>query len=209
MALHDIIRTQPGTAAELAAWLGETVAVESEDGRQTYRSLAERFGADAVDAADAVLKQIPGREWTRLALAGDGINLGTPRAKAELEQLRPALGDELTDALLSLGVTEAPRWQTLGLSSEPSEADVVAALDRLQVTEFPLRAVLVSVNLQASGQAAVSVRITPTAMVDGEAVTGTAQVLAFSGQGLNGPKAELLASILAAVDAYREAVSNG
>jgi hypothetical protein len=46
-------------------------------------------------------------------------------------------------------------------------------------------------------------------MVDGEAVTGTAQVLEFSGQGLNGPKAELLASILAAVDAYREAVSNG
>lgn len=210
--LTEVLRDQSpsGSPAEIAAWLAQSVAVESDDAVQTFRTLAERFGAEAVDAAVSALKQTGTRgEWVLSALAGAGVNLGTPRAKTEIGQLRPLLGDTLTDALLSLGVTEAPRWQTLGLPSEPSEADVSAALARAQVATFPLRSVLLSVNVQASGQAAVSCRVTPCAVVDGETVTGQAETIAFSGGNLTGAKATMLAAILAAVDAHREDVSNG
>lgn len=207
--LTDIIRQhQPaGSAAEIAAWLAASVTVESDDAVQTFRTLAERFGAEAVDTAVGALKQLGVRgEWVLSALAGGGINLGTPRAKAEVAQLRPVLGDALTDALLSLGATELPRWQTFGLAAEPDEAAVQAAQARLAVNVFPLCSVLLSVNVQANGQAAVSFRVTPCAVVDGETVNGATESVAF-GAASNAAQAELVRAILAAVDAYREAVN--
>lgn len=212
--LTEVLKADPppGDAAAVAAYLGESVTVQTGDGLVTYRDLAERFGTDAVDAADAVLRQIPGREWVRLALAGAGVDLGAARAKLEIEALRPQLGDALTDGLLSLGSATLPRWQTLGLAAEPTAADVAAARANLAVTDYPLTGVLLSLNAQPTGQVSVSLRVTPAAVGgNGDLLTGDVLAVGFSGDpaGMADARRTLVASVLAAVAVYRQAVGSG
>jgi hypothetical protein len=209
-SLTDILKTHSpaGDDAAVAAWLADPVTVDSGDGRVTYADLAVRFGADAVTRADNVLAGIPERQWARAALAGAGLDLGTHRAKLELESLRPYLGDELTDGLLALGTQSVPRWQALGLAAEPAAAAVAAARPNLAIDSFPLSAVLLSVNVRPGGRAAVSLRVTPAAVgANGDEVAGEPFVASFSGdpQSLPAARRQLLAAVLAAVEAFRGA----
>lgn len=216
MSLTTILRQhQPaGDAAAVTAWLTANLSIDGEDGRQTFRTLAERFGAEACDTALSALNTMRDMElisperhsWLVSGLSGDGINLGTTRAKTDLEQMRPLLGDELTDSLLQLGVLEVPRWYTLGLPEAPSQFEVEASIAALETANYNLTATLFSFNEQATGQVSVSVSETPCALVDGEVLSGTTVRGGFTDANPSGARAELVAAIKAAWAAYREAM---
>jgi len=205
MTLTEVIkREQPvGTDALVAAWLAETIDLYRDNTPITYTRLALDVGTDAVDAIDAVLAAVPDRSWARAALAGAGLDLSTNRARAEIEAMRPAIGDTIADAILNLTLIRGPRWQSFGLASVPTAEDVAAARGKAAIGVFPLRSVMLSCNLQPNGQASVSLRVVPVAIAeDGEQVAGDATAIGFSGVSLTAPQQSLVNAVQAAVTAF-------
>lgn len=205
MTLTEVIkREQPaGTDAEVAAWLVETIDLYRDNTPITYTRLGLDVGTDAVDAIDAVLAAVPGRSWARAALAGAGLDLSTDRARAEIEAMRPAIGDTITDAILNLTLIRGPRWQSFGLASAPTAEEVATARSKAAISVFPLRSVMLSCNLQPNGQASVSLRVVPMAIAgDGEQVAGDATAIGFSGVSLTAPQQSLANAVQAAVTAF-------
>jgi hypothetical protein len=131
------------TSAEVLQWLGESVEVSRDRTAYTWAGLSDRLGLTitaGVRQLVNVLKQQGGEEQMLAAelfddsLKSGGVNFASPTVQAALEQIRAGLdqagqaqGVALVRALLSLGITYAPRYTLYGLRELPRLEEIEAA----------------------------------------------------------------------------------
>ena len=106
-----------GTPAEIVAALDAEVVLSRDSQRWTYAGLARRFGPVAVGQVDEGLKQIPGMDWVRLALAAGGLDFSDPVTQAGLDSLVGVFPDEMIAGLKAVGITRGKRYVAAGFEA--------------------------------------------------------------------------------------------
>jgi len=142
--LSNVPNYQSLTPQEIVAYLTESVSVPT--GRIiTVATLVETVGMDAAGLVAGTIKAAgnPIMDSVFLGLSTTGILLG-PDRQAMVDMLAAAgqWPNAVRDAVKALGVTVMPRWQHLGLASEPTVESVEAELaeEALEAKRNQLRA---------------------------------------------------------------------
>ena len=125
-----------GTPAEIVAALDADVVLSRDSQRWTYAGLARRFGPTVVGQVDEGLKQMPGMDWVRLALAAGGLDFSDSVTQAGLDSLKGAFPDEMVAGLKAVGITRGKRYTSAGFDSLPTEEQVAVAQSQIAVAQW-------------------------------------------------------------------------
>lgn len=125
-----------GTPAEIVAALDADVVLSRDSQRWTYAGLARRFGPQVVGQVDEGLKQIPGMDWVRLALAAGGLDFSDATTQAGLDSLAGVFPAELIAGLKAVGIARGKRYVAAGFDTLPTEEQVVVAQSQIAVVQW-------------------------------------------------------------------------
>lgn len=174
----------------------------------TYSRLALLFGRQAVGKIDEALRKVPGMDWVRIALSGQGLDFSTGEVQDGLKELVAAgvFEKPVGDALMALGVRLRTKWQERFGDAELPSVDTIKAaqVDAVAVPSEPpipqdSSQVLLCVNI-TNGSPLISYR--RQEVVDGFQVVN--DVFTSPSRSLVDRQLLLVESVLAAVKNYVE-----
>jgi len=126
------------TDAEAVARLLEEVELPPDTTAYTWSGTNERLGELGVDAQvravwDTVITQFPGGTMLDRMLSSGGVNYAREDVRQQLQATidgldltdqQQAIAAVVLEALLRIGQPVAPRWQAVGIDSEPTEQQI-------------------------------------------------------------------------------------
>ena len=123
------------TDAQAVARLGESVALPDDTAAYTWAGLSDKLQADGLSmtllgSLDSIVTALPGGTMLDRMLSSGGVNFASAAIQGQLTQILTGVtGDVATvvSAMLKVGKPTAARWESLGLTTIPTESDVAAA----------------------------------------------------------------------------------
>jgi len=147
MQLNDVISIlgPTNTNEDLLVILTSTVTLASDHTLYTWSYVSNallRAGLTPQQVDDFIngLSSVPGGTAISKSLDSGGVDFALDSIQLSLTSIQPIVASVFGDAgniilnvLKSIGIPTAPKWQTMGLSNEPSLDDIAAAKTQLDV----------------------------------------------------------------------------